>query len=100
MRITGYGIDSEDPKRHFAQQTHDGDVTLAGGILRESLLEHTVDTMGGNSGSSIIEEESQEIVGILTHGGCGFFGANKGTMINRHEKLKAAIKACLDSELE
>ena len=55
--------------------------------------------MGGNSGSSIILELTQEIIGIHTHGGCtSFGGTNQGTLINEHKKLVAAIKACLDTE--
>lgn len=99
IRITGYGIDSTDETGHFAQQTHTGKLTQVGGLLTPTLMKHNADTMGGNSGSSIIHERSQKIIGIHSHGGCSRFGgANQGTLINRHAKLKAAIKACLESE--
>ena len=98
IRVTGYGKDTEDPTRNFAQQTHTGKLTSAGNIFERSLLKHNADTMGGNSGSSIILESTQEIIGIHTHGGCSSYGgANKGTLINKHPELVAAIKSCLNS---
>lgn len=96
LRITGYGYDSGDMDKNFAQQSHTGTLEKVGGLFNGTLIEHTVDTMGGNSGSSIVEESSQKIVGIHTHAGCrANGGANKGTLISAHKKLKAAIKACL-----
>lgn len=99
IRITGYGRDAEDATGNFAQQTHTGKLTSAGGLFSRTVLKHTADTMGGNSGSSVILEETQEIIGIHSHGGCrSFGGSNQGTLINKHAELKAAIKACLDSD--
>ncbi len=97
LMITGYGRDAADAERNFAQQTNTGRLELAGSIWRgPSVLEHTVDTMGGNSGSSIINVETDEIIGIHTHGGChSSGGANMGTLISKHSELKKAIKACL-----
>lgn len=95
--ITGYGRDTADADRNFAQQTNSGLLKGVGSIWRgKTVLEHTVDTMGGNSGSSIINSENDEIIGIHTHGGChSSGGANMGTLISKHSELKAAIKACL-----
>lgn len=97
VRITGYGYDPDDFYGNFAQQTHTGKIIFNGGIfLERSVLKHTVDTMGGNSGSTIILEDTQEIIGIHTHGGCmRRDGANEGTIINKHRALKNAIKSCL-----
>lgn len=97
LMITGYGRDSADAERNFAQQTNTGNLESVGSIWRgKSVLEHTVDTMGGNSGSSIIDVENDEIIGIHTHGGChSSGGSNMGTLIAKHSELKAAIKACL-----
>ncbi|MEX0798720.1 MAG: trypsin-like serine protease [Bacteriovoracaceae bacterium] len=97
LRITGYGADSPDDERHFAQQTHTGKFRGLAAWYGKAAFKHTVDTMGGSSGSSILDENTGEIIGIHTHGGCRTNGgANMGTMISKHKKLKAAIKACLN----
>ena len=98
LRITGYGRDEADLDKNFAQQTHLGKLTKNGSLFLGSLLQHTVDTMGGNSGSTIINEASQKVIGIHTHGGCASYGgANSGTLISGHDRLKKAIKACIQS---
>ena len=97
IRITGYGRDTEDDTGNFAQQTHTGELTAAGSLFNWAIIKHTVDTMGGNSGSSIILEKSQKIIGVHSHAGCeAHGGSNKGTYIKNHSELKAAIKACLE----
>lgn len=98
LRITGYGADSPDPTRNFAQQTHTGPVYRISG----QTLYHQADTMGGNSGSSIINEETGGVTGIHTHGGCSSrsASANASTLIAGHSKLEAAIRACLQWEEE
>lgn len=100
VRITGYGYDPKDFFGNFAQQTHTGQIVSTGGIFFDrTVLRHTVDTMGGNSGSTIISEGTQEIIGIHTHGGCGkTTGSNAGTIISRHKELKQAILNCLATE--
>lgn len=95
IRITGYGSDKKQHRRHFAQQTHVGQITK----LRESALYHIADTMGGNSGSAIIDEDRGEIIGIHSHGGCGSFwgngGANAGTLIAEHSYFQKAVEKCI-----
>lgn len=92
VRITGYGADYSDEDRNFAQQTNTGPIAVINGTS----LHHQVDTMGGNSGSSIILESTGEIIGIHTHGGCSSWGGENGsTLIAAHEKLQAAIASCL-----
>ena len=100
MRITGYGVERGDATGNFAQQTHTGKIVKAGGILfGKTLLKHTADTSGGNSGSSIILEATQEIIGIHSHAGCTRSGgANQGTLLNKHKELVAAIRACINSD--
>ena len=100
IRITGYGKDFPNPDKNFAQQTHVGEIKKLGNIiLGANTIFHTVDTMGGNSGSSIIDEVSGEIIGIHTHGGCSEgSGHNMGTLISRNIALQKAIKHCLQSE--
>lgn len=101
LSITGYGNDTEY-ERKFAQQNNIGPLETVGGMygseFRDALLEHRVDTMGGNSGSSIINFETGEIVGVHSHGGC--YGSsetskNGGTFLQLHEKFKAAVEDCL-----
>jgi hypothetical protein len=83
VRITGYGTDNTPAGagggRNAQSQTLQ---TQAGPYLRESVggdnqvsLEYTADTMGGNSGSPIIELDSAGsdtsiALGIHTNGGC------------------------------
>lgn len=95
IRITGYGLDRSDPERNLAQQTHTGEITR----IRGSALYHVADTMGGNSGSSIIRESDGRIVGIHTNGGCySRGGSNSATVISENEELREAIEACLIEE--
>lgn len=93
VRITGYGADSNTPIGNFAQQTH------VGRILRisNSVVHYNVDTMGGNSGSSVIRESDDSIVAIHTHGGCSSngSGSNQSTYISKNTKFKSAIRKCL-----
>jgi V8-like Glu-specific endopeptidase len=97
IRITGYGLDRSDPTRNLAQQTHTGKVVKnSRGSQSPTALYHIADTMGGNSGSSIISEETGKIVGIHTNGGCSSRGGNNAAqMIAPHTELVAAIRACL-----
>ena len=93
VRVSGYGTDSE-PYANLAQQTHVARLQSTG-----SILGYNVDTTGGNSGSSVINERTGKIIGIHTTGGCGFFSpSNQGTSIAMNRDLKAAIKKCLRSE--
>lgn len=100
IRITGYGVDEGDATGNFAQQTHTGKIKSMGGFFqRPSIITYDVDTTGGNSGSSIILESTNEIIGIHAMGGCSSFGGtNKGTLIAKHAELQKAIKACLQSD--
>lgn len=98
IRITGYGRDSADADRNFAQQSHTGPIYK----VRGSTLYHQADTMGGNSGSSIVRESDQKIIGIHTHGGCSRSrsSANASTLIAKNEAFKKAIVACLQYEAQ
>jgi V8-like Glu-specific endopeptidase len=88
IRITGYGTD--DGEDNVAQQTNAATVVQVNG----SEIVHDVDTMPGNSGSTIINEDTKEIIGIHTHGGCSG-GGNHGTLLIAHERFKKAVAACL-----
>ena len=97
ITITGYGRDASDPIRNFAQQTNSGPIySVSRGIIR-----HRADTMGGNSGSSILHLASNQIIGIHTHGGCrssGNTSANASTLVAGNSKFSSAIAACLKYE--
>jgi V8-like Glu-specific endopeptidase len=100
VRITGYGLDRNDRVRNLAQQTHTGEITLAGSSRNATQMNHIADTMGGNSGSSIINEATGEVVAIHTHGGCSSRGgSNSSTLISTHQVYMDAIKACLNTEV-
>jgi V8-like Glu-specific endopeptidase len=93
IRIVGYGADS-DGSDHVTQQGHQGEITDVG--LFRALIYHRADTRGGNSGSAIILEGTNQIVGVHTNGGCRPSGGeNRGTLIAIHKKFKKAIKSCL-----
>lgn len=95
IRITGYGA-ADGADRNFAQQTHTGDIS---GLSRSGILRHIADTKGGNSGSSILLEATQEIIGIHTHGGCwSRGGSNAGTLISANTEFQEAITSCLEWE--
>ena len=101
--ITGHGVDYSDPERHLAQQTHTGVMMPKSRFGKQSVLNYRVDTMGGNSGSSVIMEATGEIIGIHTHGGCSTSSsntssANAGTSIGAIPALQAAIEQCLKDE--
>ena len=107
VKITGYGVTSE-PDTFQAQQSHRGKITGVGledvpwVVNQEAVIQHQVDTTGGNSGSSIVHMPTGKIIGIHTNAGCGFSErfSNTGMIIAKNEELKKAIKTCLDSEKE
>jgi len=95
IRITGYGLDRSDPERNLAQQTHTGEITR----FNRSTMYHVADTMGGNSGSSIIRESDGKVVAIHTNGGCSSRGgSNAATVISENAQLVKAIRTCLAEE--
>jgi V8-like Glu-specific endopeptidase len=98
VSITGYGLDRKEPLRNLAQQHNNGMITR----VRGSSVFHQTDTMGGNSGSSIIRTRDHKIIGIHTNGGCSRngSGSNAGTLIAGNENFTKAILACLDYERE
>lgn len=92
IEIAGYGTSSLG----CIQQIAFGSVMKSGIIL-----DYNVDTMPGNSGSSIVNSITHEIIGIHTHGGCTSTNpnsSNHGTAIAPNNKLKKAIADCIDSD--
>lgn len=77
IRITGYGVDFNDPTRNQVQQTHVGPNAGSSGTT----MRYVTDTEGGNSGSPVIDDATGNAVGVHTHGGCSTTGSgnNNGT---------------------
>lgn len=100
VKVTGHGMDN-DSELTYAQQVAEGELLAIN--EGETLLEHRVDTYGGNSGSAIIDILSNSIIGIHTHGECvdsdSFpHSSNMGTMIYQNKELISAIEKCLETE--
>lgn len=79
LRVSGFGYDSSPLTRSYTLQTHSGPYVAHSGTS----LEYRVDTQPGNSGSVILHEPTQRVIGIHTHGGCdaSSVGGNFGTAI-------------------
>lgn len=92
--ITGHGIDNDDRDRNGVQQTHFGYIRYTDRNM--AVMVYDVDTMGGNSGSTILNERN-EIIGIHTNGGCDNpeLQSNIGIMLRDKKDLRIAIKKCL-----
>lgn len=112
IRITGYGSSPVLEGRHFTQQTHTGPVVSTFGarffwrhFFNRGIIRHQADTTGGNSGSSVVDEQTGRIVGIHSHGGCGSIGGNpafgnSSSSIRGSRQLQRAINRCLEWEAE
>lgn len=91
--ITGHGVDTDDKDRNGVQQTHFGYIRYTDRTM--AAMVYDVDTMGGNSGSTILNENN-EIIGIHTNGGCDReLKGNIGLMLRFKKDLRVAIKKCL-----
>lgn len=80
IRITGYGTTSSPIPGSWnqVQKTHVGPlVSIAGNTVR-----YQTDTTGGNSGSAILDDNNNNVIGIHTNAGCGSTGgSNQGTSL-------------------
>lgn len=93
IRITGYGSTSSpvSPTWYLVQKTHAGPYASFSGTT----VRYSTDTTGGNSGSPVILDGTNQTIGIHTHGGCtSTGGSNAGTGSN-HTGLRAALAAPL-----
>jgi len=89
IRITGNGSTSSpvSPTWYLVQKTHAGPYSSFTGTT----VRYTADTTGGNSGSPVILDGTNQAIGIHTHGGCtSTSGSNAGTGSN-HTALQAAL---------
>lgn len=82
IRITGYGsVQLIDPSLNLVQKTLVGPMQNG---LNANSLNYGTDTTGGNSGSPVIHEQTGDVIGVHTHGGCSDTGGgNNGTRIDR-----------------
>jgi len=77
IRITGYGSTSSpvSPTWNGVQKTHTGPLSSISG----DTVRYRPDTTGGNSGSAILDENANVVIGIHTNAGCSSSGgANQG----------------------
>ncbi len=88
IRITGYGTTSSPvtPTWNQAQKTHTGPYF----DLSSDVIQYTVDTTGGNSGSPVIIEGTNDAIGIHTNAGCNSVGGNQGCA-STNPDLQAAL---------
>jgi V8-like Glu-specific endopeptidase len=85
IRITGYGVD--DGTANQTQQTHIGPNAGSSGTT----MRYRTDTMGGNSGSPVINGLTNVAVGVHTHGGCTSSGGNNNGTSLFHSAFWAAV---------
>ncbi len=81
LRITGFGTTSSPVSNTWnqVQKTHSGGYSQKSGTI----LYHTVDTTGGNSGSAIVNLVDGSAIGIHTNAGCGASsGSNSGCSLD------------------
>ena len=94
IRITGYGSGngvSGSPTWNLVQKTHLGNrqTTTTANALR-----YDTDTTGGNSGSPVVLENTGEVIGVHTHGGCSATGGgNSGTDAARADFTAGRVAA-------
>ncbi len=87
IRITGFGVDSGSDNQ--SNQTHTGANTGSSGTT----MRYNADTQGGNSGSPVIDEATNQAVGIHTHGGCSSSGGNNSGTSFFKADLWSAVNA-------
>ena len=94
VTITGYGVEELYSDDAVLQKTHTAKIRKVS--IFNHTITHLVDTLPGNSGSAIILEDSNEIIGIHTNNGCDSREKdNLGTLIYQNFQLNLAIKNCL-----
>lgn len=89
IRITGYGTTSApvSPTWNQVQKTHAGPYFSFTG----STVRYTTDTTGGNSGSPVIIDGTNQAIAIHTHGGCTSTGGSNASTGSNHPGLQAAL---------
>lgn len=90
IRVTGYGS-SREARLSYTQQSSIG----ARQEDQRGAIHYAVDTTSGNSGSAVIDEATDRLIGVHTNGGCRDFGSNFGTAIFANRDFSTAIRECL-----
>ena len=67
IRVTGFGQDDDDDQSNYTQQTDTGVFDF---IDPFNIEYDDIDTKGGNSGSPVIKENENVVIGIHVGGGC------------------------------
>ena len=91
VRLAGFGKDDQLERSYSLQVSY-------GKLLRSEndlILRHDADSTAGNSGTAIIDNKTEKIIGIHTNGGCQK-NSNAGTWINKVSRLQKAIQECQD----
>lgn len=87
IRITGYGSTTAPVPAtwYLVQKTHAGPFVSNPGTT----LRYSTDTTGGNSGSAVLDDTTNRVIGVHTHAGCNT-GGNQGTSL-AHSGFQAAL---------
>jgi len=88
MEVWGYAIDDECIKTQVQQRSPDGWITYRSSTHYEFFCDITF----GNSGSSMIWMDTNEIIGIVTH--CSYGCPNYGTRVDRSDFRDARESMC------
>ena len=100
IRITGYGSTSSPVPRswNLVQKTHVGPIVSFNG----NIVRYSTDTTGGNSGSAILDENNNQVIGVHTNAGCNS-GGNQGTGIfnsDLQNALANPLGVCLPRNIQ
>lgn len=89
IRITGNGSTSApvSPTWYLVQKTHAGPYSSFTGTT----VRYTTDTTGGNSGSPVIIDGTNQAIAIHTHGGCSSTGGSNASTGSNHPGLQTAL---------
>lgn len=99
LRITGNGVHWSDNSLSYTLLSATGYADYIGYSEEgRSLLNHYIDTTPASSGSSVINTQTNKVIGIHGQGGCGSRKIwNSATLLKGHPKLQSAIQKCLES---
>ncbi|MHA7813448.1 MAG: GC-type dockerin domain-anchored protein [Phycisphaerales bacterium] len=101
IRITGYGSTSSPVPAswYLVQKTHVGAFVFRSG----NTIRYATDTTGGNSGSAVLDENNQVVIGVHTNAGCNSTGGNQGTSIFNNDLQNALANPrgiCLPRDIQ
>lgn len=96
------------PRNHFAsvinraQSVAVGELVKSGIFLIPEIIEYSVDTTSGSTGAAVINARTNQVIGVVTHGGCaadygvklGARYTNSGTSVTGSKAFKKAIAQC------